>query len=966
MILSGGIEIKSPMFPESMPHFFSAVLHLSLYAACVWAAIPSIAQAQIIPDNTLGDLERSQLIPDVPLAGGEIADIIAGGAERGSNLFHSFTQFNVNNGQTVYFFSPTGIQTIFARVTDGPSTILGNLGTINVDRSPTNLFLLNPNGIIFGPNAQLFVTGSFLGTTASHIRFPEGNFSATQLSATPLLTISAPVGLGFETTPAEIAAQSAQLLTLKDLTLVGGDIAIADSNIIANNHKVELASIGGPTNIGLNLSDTGIRLALPSNSPRADVTLQDKTSLYSGSTGAGSISITARNLTTVSSQISAGIFRSGMVETQAKDVVLDVSERTVLKQESQISNSVLGSDGNGGNTVIKTGSLEVLSGSKINNIHGASGNSGNIIIQASKDVTVQGEAPDDRPLPILSSANTFTLGGERGNSGKIEITARRLYLLDGGSLNTSNDRIGNAGDVKLDVQDAIVIKGTSSEQFLTSGIYSVIENSGQGKGGDVLITTGSLGLSDGASIDSQLIGLGAAGNIIVNARDAVTIEGNAPRISSPLNVATSIRSSIANNAIGEGGDIQINARSLSVSRGASIDSSVFGIGKGGNIIINTQESTLVRGEGISIILPSGTLQSSNSSISSVNLGFRDRSAQNEPILNQGGTIQIMARDVQVLDGGNISTLNAGVGNAGNIEINAGDRITVSGLSRDGLESSISSAIVAGRGETAGLGLLSFQGIGNAGNIKLTADTLRLEEALVRSSSNSPTGQAANIDIQVNNLFVDRARISTASTSGNGGNISINANSLLLLRRNSKITASAGTLDLGGSGGNISLTTTNLVAVPKENSDITANAFTGNGGKISLTTTSLLGIKPQPNLTSFSDITASSAQGIQGSISLTQPDLRPEQGLTELPNDIIDSSNQISPTCPRPGTTFTQGRFIATGRGSLPPTPLDGPSPSLTLPPLARFEKGGKDAIAKPLPKQRAIALARIATSCGLK
>jgi filamentous hemagglutinin family protein len=549
-----------------------------LIAACLWASTAAMAQAQILPDNTLAEVERSQLLPNLTLGNGEIADIIAGGAERGSNLFHSFTQFNVSNGQTVYFFGPTGIQTIFARVTGGPSSIFGNLGTINLDRSPTNLFLLNPNGIIFGPNAQLLVTGSFLGTTASHIQFPEGNFSATQLSAPPLLTISTPIGLGFETTPAAISAQSAQLFTRKDLTLVGGDIAIADSSLIASNHKLELASIGGPTTIGLNLSDTGIRLALPSDLSRADIELRGNI-LDSGSTGDGSIVIAARNLTLANSQISAGIFRRGTIETQAKDIVLDVSGQTVLKEGSQILNSVLNSDGNGGNIFINTGSLEVFSGSYINSVHNGNGNSGNIAINASEYVTFQGESSGGS-IPRRSSANTAVLGKGVGNAGNIQITAKRLNLLDGGNINTSSYHTGNSGKIKLNIQDSILIKGTSSEPYLTSTIDSVIGDQGQGTGGAIIITTGSLSIGGGAGIGSTLYGQGRAGSINIDARGAVLIEGGVP-LGDGSQFSTSIDSSVGGyKSIGQGGDIQINARSLQVKQGATIDSSVFWSGAG--------------------------------------------------------------------------------------------------------------------------------------------------------------------------------------------------------------------------------------------------------------------------------------------------------------------------------------------------------------------------------------------------
>lgn len=92
-----------------------------------------------------------------------MTDLIEGGARRDSNLFHSFSEFNINNGQRVFFANPAGVDRILSRVTGNTqSNILGTLGVLgNAD-----LFLLNPNGIVFGPNARLDVWGSFLATTA--------------------------------------------------------------------------------------------------------------------------------------------------------------------------------------------------------------------------------------------------------------------------------------------------------------------------------------------------------------------------------------------------------------------------------------------------------------------------------------------------------------------------------------------------------------------------------------------------------------------------------------------------------------------------------------------------------------------------------------------------------------------------------------------------------------------------------
>lgn len=124
----------------------------------------SAAWAQIVPDDTLGD-ESPVVIPGE--IDGAAAELIEAGAMRESNLFHSFLEFDVGEGQRVYFASPLGIESILSRVTGAnPSNIFGTLGVAGA----ADLFLVNPNGIVFGENATLDIPGSFYGTTA--IAFP--------------------------------------------------------------------------------------------------------------------------------------------------------------------------------------------------------------------------------------------------------------------------------------------------------------------------------------------------------------------------------------------------------------------------------------------------------------------------------------------------------------------------------------------------------------------------------------------------------------------------------------------------------------------------------------------------------------------------------------------------------------------------------------------------------------------------
>ncbi|MGF1538382.1 MAG: filamentous hemagglutinin N-terminal domain-containing protein [Elainellaceae cyanobacterium] len=164
------------------------------------------AAAQVIPDGTLG-AESSQLVINGVTVDEAAADLIRAGARRGENLFHSFEQFSIGEGQRVYFEDPSGVARVFSRVTgEVRSDIFGTLGSLG----GADLFLLNPNGIVFGPNARLDVGGSFVASTADAFAFADvGSFSARSLEApSPLLTIQ-PSALTFgQVPPRDIRVQS--------------------------------------------------------------------------------------------------------------------------------------------------------------------------------------------------------------------------------------------------------------------------------------------------------------------------------------------------------------------------------------------------------------------------------------------------------------------------------------------------------------------------------------------------------------------------------------------------------------------------------------------------------------------------------------------------------------------------------------------------------------------------------------
>jgi filamentous hemagglutinin family protein len=176
---------------------------------------PPVEVAQLIPDQSLG-AESSVVVP----GGIENADLIEGGASRGGNLFHSFQEFNVNTGQAVYFANPINIENILTRVTgNNISNIDGLLGVTGA----ANLFLLNPNGVTFGPNARLDIGGSFTTSTGSSFTFADGSEFSAVPQANELLSFSVPLGVQFNNPQGDIAS-TGNLETGQDLNLVGNNL----------------------------------------------------------------------------------------------------------------------------------------------------------------------------------------------------------------------------------------------------------------------------------------------------------------------------------------------------------------------------------------------------------------------------------------------------------------------------------------------------------------------------------------------------------------------------------------------------------------------------------------------------------------------------------------------------------------------------------------------------------------------
>jgi len=529
-------------------------------------AMPS----NIVPDRTLG--HESSIV--TPVAPNSVRDEIEGGAIRGANLFHSFHEFNVSAGREVYFKSPSAnIENILTRVTgSNPTEILGTLGTFG--NSQPNLFLINPNGIIFGQNAFLDVGGSFVATTASSLKFAnDTSYSATNPQAPPLLTINVPIGLQFGVRAAGIYNQSVapnsngtpvglQVLPGKTLALLGGDITLPGGRLTAEGGRIELGSVSPGSLVSLAPKPFGWALGYAGVPTFKDIHLSEQARVNASGAGGGDVQVQGRRVTLTSgSRLGAateGALPGRTVSVTASELVEISGANTVLVAGTT-------ADGNGGDISINTPNFIVRDLALLGAGTSAAGNAGDITINAQKLIVQSGGT--------LGAATVGT-----GFGGNLSVTATDSVELSGadsalvaGTIGELTANNGNGGEVRIETENLIVRDGA---QILAGAI------GGTGNGGEVRIETENLTLRDGAQILAGAFGgTGNAGRVTI--------------ITGQLDVLGDAEVSVANLGSGNAGNLEVAARSIQLDdRGSLTATSVSG--NGGNIRLQAPSLILLR------------------------------------------------------------------------------------------------------------------------------------------------------------------------------------------------------------------------------------------------------------------------------------------------------------------------------------------------------------------------------------
>ena len=577
--------------------------------------------AQITPDGTLG-AESSVVIPIDPLT-----NQIEGGANRGANLFHSFEQFSVPaNGET-RFNNDLIIQNVIGRVTGSSASSIDGLIKTN---GTANLFLINPNGIIFGPNASLEIGGSFLASTASSLNFADGTqFSATAPQTSPLLTVSVPIGLQFGPTPGSIINRSQasravnslespaglQVQTGKTLALVGGNVLLEGGNITAAGGLVELGSVAGNSLVSLNPTEKGWALSYESVHNFQNIQLTPPANFnesgipsyvdVSGE-GGGKIQLQGRLIKLTNSSLIADT-TGGL---QPGNLSLTGSESVELIGNATILATLTRSAGDAGDININTRQLVVQDGAQVFTLTDGRGLGGKLTVNASESVKVIGSYPSPfsnrySPSSLLSSTV------DEGNAGDLTINTRILLIQDGARVSTEPSQTfdsisgqiipptGRGGNLTVNASDSIELSGTRPDGT-PSGLSGITQ--GSGNSGDLSLTTGNLIVQDGAIVTVSSEGTGDAGNLQVQARSirlnnegkltATTESGKGGgniRLQDLGSLLLRGKSEISTNAggSGNGGNITINTDILATLENSDIAANAVE-GRGGNIQIRTQ------------------------------------------------------------------------------------------------------------------------------------------------------------------------------------------------------------------------------------------------------------------------------------------------------------------------------------------------------------------------------------------
>jgi filamentous hemagglutinin family protein len=862
-----------------------------------------------VPDSTLG----------TQVAGSNNNFTVTGGLSRGQTLFQSFSDFSIPTGGTVNFNNPTATRDIITRVTGGLFSDLN--GTLNTNGA--NFLLINPYGVVFGPNAQLNVGKAFAASTANGVTLLDGQgqryvFGTNSGNDAPLLTINPSVVLSISqlNLGANLASGSGvinygTLQTNNDsqyIGLIGGNVTLdgryGGGKIVAPGGRVDLGGLNSTGTISIDRQ--GLVFA-GNNFTRSDVSLLNgaqvnvaanqvlgNVNTFSSDVASlGSrININANNLqivndrstaNTTASNLIAGLnLNTGVQTTSTGGVSIDATGQVSLNNGTIDNNVETGSTGQLGDINISANSLNVINGSNISSQMKGKGSAGNINLKTTKDITISGTSD-----PTLLQGNL---------TGNLSI------------ISTSSSAQGNAGKISIDTPGNLSITNRG-------GISSYIAQTGVGNSQGVSINAINISLTNLSTIESSIFGVaGNAGNININTTGDLNISGTENRTLLKVNLnklsfissvnsgrgdtgkitintnnnlsannLAGIYTSISSSGIGNSQEVNITASKIGIGNFSTIASNNDGIGNSGNINVKTTGDITLSGTDNRSIIQGNEGTPFSSILSDVrgqgntgkitidtkgNLSLDNvsviSSSVSVPTTSTGNSqgISITAKNVSLSNVSDInSSIYGGIGNAGNIDIKTTGNLTISGTDNP--------AFLQNKNVIPLTQISSFTNAqGNAG--KITTDTNNLSilnrggifsTILATGVGNSPGIQISAGTINLTNIGAIESG-SYVGGIGNSGNIQISSKGDINLSDTSRIASKS----LGqGAAANITIASD---GIKLNNSSISTQSVGSTGGNMQFTLNEQLLLRNTSNISTNSDSTTKNGNG--GNITISSP------------------------------------------------------------------------------------------------
>jgi filamentous hemagglutinin family protein len=692
-----------------------------------------------------------------------------------NNLFHSFSRFDVPAGDTALFSSSELPDRVIARVTGDDVSDID--GTLRSSISGADLFLINPLGVLFGPDAVVDVRGSFYASSADQLRFEgtaEPVFSSRDASPAPLLSSAEPRAFGFLVEdPASIALDGSQLSVPEGETLMlaGGDIdvqgraGIQVPSLGAAGGELVLASAGSAGEIPL--AATGLDALMAAPGALGEIRLSraavlDVSSRFGGASGSGRVVIRGGRVVFDGASVNAQAQNGLAGDATAVDIA--ASESVVLDGASSIQ-SFATQNGEAGDVSLAAPLVE-LSGASVIASFAASGvagpdirvSGGALVLGGGAQVSTTSftaapggaiELSGGGQVSLDNGAQVVSLASAGGTGGRIDVAANELNVMGSSQITSENRGAGGGGAIDLAVGGAL--------RILEGGQVSTrAAQTATGEGGALQVAAGTLAIETGAAADvSQLSALtfstlGADGGSLTVAASSV--------------------------ALLDGGQI----RTTSTLPDGSPGGSPLATGDAGDLEIDLSEGLLAQGLSDAGI-PSGVF--SRSAASST---------------GRGGDLSIDARSLELLDGAEVSARTVGAGDAGGLAIRIAERLRVVGG-----ESGAST--ISARGDT-----------GRGGDLQIDADVVELRQGGVVSASTLGTGDSGDLVVNAREVRISgetaiaesglfAQTLSGRSDAGNAGDLRVVATELLAIADGGRLSVAslggglAGDVDIRGGG-----------------------------------------------------------------------------------------------------------------------------------------------------------------------